>query len=200
MGPLYVVDCSFQLYGHRIQLAIALLKYKTRLQKPREGVCSAWIARLEPPKRLPIRIIPGTLLLPAQPSTPILTIGPGTGIAPLRAIVQERIASTPPIADNTVVVGCRYTARDLLFRAEWSRLADKCETPPSDASATHDEVAAAIDRLAIHQPLIRLYIAASREQKEKVYVQDVLRQHGAEVWNILGPRRGIAYLSGYVSN
>lgn len=197
MGLLYVLDCSPQLYGRRIQLVIALVKYKTRLQKPREGVCSAWIARLEPPKRLPIRIIPGTLLLPAQPSTPILIIGPGTGIAPLRAIIQERIVSTPPIVDNTVVIGCRYTARDFLFQTEWSRLADKCDTP-SDPSAKHDEAAAAMERLAIRQPLIQLYVAASRDQKEKVYVQDVLRQHGATVWNILGPRRGIAYLSGYV--
>lgn len=197
--PAYVAYLM-QLYGRRIQLAVALVKYKTRLQKPREGICSAWIARLTPPVRLPIRILSGTLLVPAQSAVPVLAIGPGTGIAPLRAIVQERLGTSPPPANNMVVVGCRYAARDFLFKSEWERLAH--HTPAAAASASHDcdDICNAMHALATAAPPIQLFLAASRDQDTKIYVQDVLRAHGAAVWELLGPRRGIAYLSGYAKS
>lgn len=192
---LYVLRLT-QLYRRRIQLAIALVKYKTRLQKPREGICSAWITRLATGVRLPLRIVPGTLLVPANAETPIITIGPGTGIAPLRAIVQERVASAPPAHDNLVIIGCRYAARDFLFKNEWETLAAR-EAPSAANDA--DSVADAIERLRLSStPLIELHVAASRDQENKIYVQDVLRKYGEKVWSILGQRRGIAYLSGYV--
>lgn len=194
---LYVLRLT-QLYRRRIQLAIALVKYKTRLQKPREGICSAWIMRLATGVRLPLRIVPGTLLVPANAETPIITIGPGTGIAPLRAIVQERVASAPPAHDNLVIIGCRYAARDFLFKNEWETLAAR-EAPSAANDA--DSVADAIERLRLSStPLIELHVAASRDQENKIYVQDVLRKHGEKVWSILGQRRGIAYLSGCVSS
>lgn len=196
VGLVYV-DLLTQLYGRRIQLAIALVKYKTRLQKPREGVCSAWLASLLPPKRLPIRIIPGTLLMPAQTSTPIIAIGPGTGIAPLRSIVQERITAKPTGSDNAIFVGCRYKERDFLFKAEWEQLADKSTTlSPGAEHEQPRELTEVMQLLKLHEPLVQLHVAASRDQPEKIYVQDVLRSHGSIVWDILGPRRGIAYLSG----
>ena len=173
------------------------MKYKTRLQKPREGVCSAWIATLAPSTRVPLRIIPGTMLLPADPSVPVLAIGPGTGIAPIRSIVQERIAVSSTVTDNTVVVGCRYSHRDFILKAEWEKLADNSANSHSpELREPHAKLVEIMQNSTLRRPLVYLYVAASRDQPEKVYVQDILRSNAAKVWNILGTRRGIAYLSG----
>ncbi|WFD42022.1 NAPDH-dependent diflavin reductase [Malassezia psittaci] len=130
-----------------------------------------------------------------SPTVPILAIGPGTGIAPIRSIVQERIATDPSAIDNTVVLGCRYSNRDFLLKAEWEKLADKSTSAGGDAEID-EQLAIAVQSLALQKPLIKLFVAASRDQPEKVYVQDVLRSQAALVWNILGTQRGIAYLSG----
>lgn len=193
--PLAYVFILIKLYGRTIQLLIALVSYKTRLQKPRQGVGSAWIASLTPSTRIPLRLISGSMLLPAQPTVPILAIGPGTGIAPIRSIVQERIATDPSAIDNTLVLGCRYSHRDFLLKAEWEMLADK-STSAGDDAEIDEQLASAVQSLAMRKPLIKLFVAASRDQSEKVYVQDVLRSQAALVWNILGTQRGIAYLSG----
>lgn len=165
----YSIASAPQVFPHTIQLAVAVVQYKTRLQKPRVGTASTWLARLSPGTAIPLRLQAGTLLMPAQ-ATPVVAIGPGTGIAPIRALVQERLAHPAP-GDHLVIAGCRYLARDCLFRSDWEAWA-------------HDTT-----QLDYH-------VAASRDQADKVYVQDVIRQHGARVWDILGPRRGVAYLCG----
>ena len=63
------------MYPRCIQLAVAVVQYKTRLQKPRVGTASAWLARLQHGAQVPLRLQPGTLLLPAQASVPIIEAG-----------------------------------------------------------------------------------------------------------------------------
>jgi len=171
------------VWPRTIQLAVAVVQYKTRLQKPRVGTASTWLARLRPGAQVPLRLQAGTLLLPAQASVPIVAIGPGTGIAPLHALVQERLAHRAA-GEHLVIAGCRYMACDCLFRDEWEAWA-RGEIPRLDACATDGPP----PRLAFH-------VAASRDQADKVYVQDLVRQQGARIWDVLGAQRGVAYLCG----
>jgi sulfite reductase alpha subunit-like flavoprotein len=102
-----------------MDLCVAIVSYKTRLKIPRRGLCTTWLASLESsskdsdgllttPTTLRIGIRKGAMRLPepkedARP-VPVICVGPGTGVAPMRAIIQERIArgehGTQPYTSN----------------------------------------------------------------------------------------------------
>jgi sulfite reductase alpha subunit-like flavoprotein len=93
--------------GMEMDLCVAIVSYKTRLKIPRRGLCTTWLASLEPSKKdvdeistprttLRIGIRKGAMRLPEPKEdtkpVPVICVGPGTGVAPMRAIIQERIA------------------------------------------------------------------------------------------------------------
>lgn len=94
--------------------------------------------------------------LPANPQTPVIMIGPGTGIAPFRAFMQQRAADGAE-GKNWLFFGNPHFTDDFLYQVEWQRL-------------VKDGV------------LSNISLAWSRDQKEKIYVQDKLREQGAELW------------------
>ncbi|QMR44809.1 NADPH-dependent assimilatory sulfite reductase flavoprotein subunit [Citrobacter freundii] len=94
--------------------------------------------------------------LPANPETPVIMIGPGTGIAPFRAFMQQR-AADEATGKNWLFFGNPHFTEDFLYQVEWQRYVKE-------------------------GVLTRIDLAWSRDQKEKVYVQDKLRQQGAELW------------------
>ena len=94
--------------------------------------------------------------LPANPQTPVIMIGPGTGIAPFRAFMQQRAADGAE-GKNWLFFGNPHFTEDFLYQVEWQRYVKE-------------------------GVLTNIDLAWSRDQKEKVYVQDKLRQQGAELW------------------
>lgn len=72
-----------------MQLLIALVDYRTNLKIPRVGLCSSWLVTLPEGSKIPYSVLPPTLHLPA-PDVPVILIGPGTGVAPMRAFLEER--------------------------------------------------------------------------------------------------------------
>ena len=94
--------------------------------------------------------------LPANPQTPVIMIGPGTGIAPFRAFMQQRAADGAE-GKNWLFFGNPHFTEDFLYQVEWQRYVKE-------------------------GVLSRIDLAWSRDQKEKIYVQDKLRQQGAELW------------------
>ncbi|AJJ11045.1 sulfite reductase [NADPH] flavoprotein, alpha-component [Yersinia rohdei] len=95
--------------------------------------------------------------LPANPETPVIMIGPGTGIAPFRAFMQQREADGAT-GKNWLVFGNPHFTEDFLYQVEWQRYVK--------------------DGL-----LTRIDLAWSRDQAHKIYVQDKLREQSAELWN-----------------
>ena len=83
-------------------------------------------------------------------------IGPGTGIAPFRAFMQQRAADEAP-GKNWLFFGNPHFTEDFLYQVEWQRYVKE-------------------------GVLTRIDLAWSRDQKEKIYVQDKLREQGAELW------------------
>jgi sulfite reductase (NADPH) flavoprotein alpha-component len=97
--------------------------------------------------------------LPANPEAPVIMIGPGTGIAPFRAFMQQR-DNDGASGKNWLFFGNPHFTDDFLYQVEWQRYV-------KDGLLTH------------------ISLAWSRDQAEKVYVQDKLREQGAEVWQWL---------------
>ncbi|MBM7343666.1 NADPH-dependent assimilatory sulfite reductase flavoprotein subunit [Pantoea coffeiphila] len=95
--------------------------------------------------------------LPANPETPVIMIGPGTGIAPFRAFMQQR-DSEGASGKNWLFFGNPHFTEDFLYQVEWQRY-------------VKDGLLTNID------------LAWSRDQKHKIYVQDKIRAKGAEVWS-----------------
>ncbi|XP_039076662.1 NADPH-dependent diflavin oxidoreductase 1 isoform X4 [Hyaena hyaena] len=91
----FSIASSLLAHPSRLQILVAVVQYQTRLKEPRRGLCSSWLASLDPgrgPVRVPLWVRPGSLAFPETPGTPVIMVGPGTGVAPFRAAVQERVA------------------------------------------------------------------------------------------------------------
>jgi sulfite reductase (NADPH) flavoprotein alpha-component len=111
----------------------------------------------------------GTLRLPKSGATPLILVGPGTGIAPFRAFVQERRLSQAA-GDILVFFGCRSLEADFFYRPEWDK--------------------------AVQTGEVDLDVAASRDQEEKVYVQHRIVSRAVDVWRLL-EGGAIVYICGY---
>ncbi|KAL2782290.1 NADPH-dependent diflavin oxidoreductase 1 isoform b [Daubentonia madagascariensis] len=167
----FSIASSLLAYPSRLQILVAVVQYQTRLKEPRRGLCSSWLASLDPgrgPVRVPLWVQPGGLAFPETPDTPVIMVGPGTGVAPFRAAIQERVAQGR--TGNILFFGCRWRDQDFYWEAEWQDLERKgCLT---------------------------LVTAFSREQERKVYVQHRLRELGPLVWELLDRQGAFFYLAG----
>nr|XP_019612380.1 PREDICTED: NADPH-dependent diflavin oxidoreductase 1 isoform X1 [Rhinolophus sinicus] len=168
----FSIASSLLAHPSRLQILVAVVQYQTRLREPRRGLCSSWLASLHPgqagPVQVPLWVRPGGLTFPETADTPVIMVGPGTGVAPFRAAIQERVAQSQ--AGNFLFFGCRWRDQDFYWEAEWKELEKKgCLT---------------------------LVTAFSREQKQKVYVQHRLRELGPLVWELLDRRGAYFYLAG----
>ncbi|XP_008150682.2 NADPH-dependent diflavin oxidoreductase 1 isoform X1 [Eptesicus fuscus] len=167
----FSIASSLLAHPTRLQVLVAVVQYQTRLKEPRRGLCSSWLASLDPgqgPVRVPLWVRPGGLSFPQVPDTPVIMVGPGTGVAPFRAAVQERVAQGQ--TGNLLFFGCRWRDQDFYWEAEWRELEKRgCLT---------------------------LVTAFSREQERKVYVQHRLREQGPLVWELLDRHGACFYLAG----
>jgi len=157
---LYSIASSPKQTGGEIHLAVAAVRYEKRARR-RLGVASTFLSdRLVPGALVRAFIRPaGDFRLPSSPDTPIIMVGPGTGVAPFRAFLQERRAVGAQ-GRNWLVFGNQHRDRDFLFEDELSAY---CR-----------------DGL-----LTRLDTAFSRDQEGKIYVQHRLLERAQELWSWL---------------
>lgn len=160
MPRFYSIASSKAMYPHEIHLTVASLSYQTE-GGPRHGVGSHFLCHSATPLEtaIPIYVQPSTgFTLPADPDASMIFIGPGTGIAPFRAFLQERTA-------------LQHTGRSWLFFGERNR----------DTDFYYDDYFLALEK----QNRLRLDLAFSRDSAEKVYVQHRLWENRASVWDWL---------------
>ncbi len=153
-----------------MQLCIAIVQYRTFLKIPRRGVCTTWLADLQPGHQLRIGFQKGFITLPS-PSTPVICIGPGTGVAPMRAVIQDR--THDGVSSNTLYFGCRSASKDQHYGDEWAAYAQACQ--------------------------LTYRAAFSRDGPEgtaRTYVQDLIRADAERVWELVGERGAWVYISG----
>ncbi|XP_061459688.1 NADPH-dependent diflavin oxidoreductase 1 isoform X3 [Rhineura floridana] len=156
----FSIASSMLAHPNRIEILLAVVRYKTHLSKPRRGLCSTWLAGLDPQNeavRVPLWVKRGGMTFPADPDTPVIMIGPGTGVAPFRAAIQERGAQGKK--GNCLFFGCRQKAKDFYCQSEWEEL--------------------------LERGFLALFVAFSRDQEEKVYVQHRIKEEEELVWDLV---------------
>lgn len=155
---LYSIASSQAETENEVHITVGVVRYDID-GRPRTGGASGYLAdRLEVDGDIRIFIEHNdNFRLPANPETPVIMIGPGTGIAPFRAFMQQREADGAT-GKNWLLFGNPHFTEDFLYQVEWQRYVK--------------------DGL-----LTRIDLAWSRDQAHKIYVQDKLREQGAELWD-----------------
>lgn len=157
MPRLYSIASSGKVHPTQVHLTVAVVRYETN-GRPRHGVCSTFLADRAAVNEtaVPVFVSHSHFAPPDDGARDVIMVGPGTGVAPFRAFMQERVA-TGATGRNWLFFGDQRRATDFLYEEEW---------------------------LAWQQQgkLARLDVAFSRDQAEKIYVQDRMRQAGAELW------------------
>lgn len=103
---------SSSVLSNRLELLIAVVEYRTRMATPRRGLCSSWIKTLNPGDRVRVTIKSGTMKIPDEADErPFVMVGPGTGIAIFRSIIQHAELSGEK-RDLTLFFGCRNKEKD----------------------------------------------------------------------------------------
>jgi sulfite reductase (NADPH) flavoprotein alpha-component len=155
---LYSIASSLSAHSEEVHLTVAVVRYEGNGRK-RKGVCSSYLAE-RVGQTVPCYLHPNkNFKLPEDSSTPIIMVGPGTGIAPFRAFIEER-KSTGATGKNWLFFGDRSQKTDYLYGEEWE-------------SYKKDGI------------LNELDLAWSRDQAEKVYVQHKMLEKKAELWSWL---------------
>ena len=154
---LYSISSSPKLHQGQVHLTVAVVRYES-LARQRKGVCSTFLAdRAGAEQPVPVFVHPNkNFRPPSGPDTPIIMVGPGTGIAPFRAFLEER-AAIGAKGRNWLFFGDRCAATDFLYREE-------------------------LEAMQRQGTLTRLDTAFSRDQAEKLYVQQRMREHAKELY------------------
>lgn len=154
---LYSIASSQSEVEEEVHLTVALVADERDGQRRLGTVSGALAQRLAAGDEVKVYVEPNHhFRLPASDSTPVIMIGPGTGIAPFRAFMQERDARGAD-GDNWLFFGNPTFTEDFLYQVEWQ-----------------DYVKRGL--------LNRIDLAFSRDQADKIYVQDRIREQGAELF------------------
>ena len=155
---LYSIASSISAHPEEVHLTVAVVKYDSHGRK-RKGVCSSYLAE-RVGDSIPCYFHPNkNFKLPEDGNTPIIMVGPGTGIAPFRAFIEERKVSGA-LGKNWLFFGDRSQKTDYLYGSEWE-------------SYLKDGLISELD------------LAWSRDQDEKVYVQHKMLEKGKVLWDWL---------------
>lgn len=154
---LYSIASSPKAHPDEVHLTIAAVRYQTH-DKKRKGVASTFLAdEGKPGTKVNVYLHRNkNFRLPENGDTPIIMVGPGTGIAPFRAFIEER-AETEAKGDSWLFFGDQKYNEDFLYQLE---IQDHLSTGA----------------------LTKLDVAFSRDQPEKVYVQHKMEEQAAELW------------------
>ncbi len=157
---LYSIASSQAEVESEVHVTVGVVRYEIE-GRARAGGASSFLAdRVEEDGEVRVFIEHNdNFRLPANPETPVIMIGPGTGIAPFRAFMQQRAADGAQ-GKNWLFFGNPHFTEDFLYQVEWQSYVKE-------------------------GLLTRIDLAWSRDQQQKVYVQDKLREQGAELWRWL---------------
>ncbi|MFC8642345.1 molybdopterin-dependent oxidoreductase [[Kitasatospora] papulosa] len=157
---LYSISSSPLTDPGLVDLTVSVVRYENRHGAVRKGVASTFLADAEAGTPVPVLVQRAPHFRPpADPATPMVMVGPGTGVAPFVGFLDERRALGHRAA-NWLFFGEQRSATDFYYREE-------------------------LDSLRRDGTLTRLDTAFSRDQRAKIYVQDRMREHGAQLWSWL---------------
>lgn len=173
----YSISSSSKLYPTTVHITAVVVEYTTPTGRHNKGVATTWLKQKIPqdgqdPPIVPIFIRKSQFRLPTKTQTPIIMIGPGTGLAPFRAFVQERNYSREEgktVGETILYFGCRKRKEDFIYEEEL---------------------------MDYEQKFLKLHLAFSRDQAHKIYVSHLLQQNSEELWRVIGENNGHLYICG----
>lgn len=180
--------------GGELHLCAAVVETVTPYGRRRRGVCSSYLASLLPGDSVPLWVRRGHFSGFVPPcERPVLCVGPGTGVAPMRAVLQQRCAEVLKRAGggetlsspqpSLLFFGCRKQSADFLFGDEWRALGSSDGQAAAAAAASEDPD-------AHHDAVTKITVTTAFSQDGpphlgKTYVQAKIKLHGALVWRLL---------------
>ena len=153
---LYSIASSAEYHDGEIHLIVKVVQYKDEHGKIHKGLCSNYLSELKEGDKLNFSIKPNDIFRLPEDSKDIIMVGPGTGIAPFRGFLSER-AARGASGKNWLFFGTQHFATDFLYQTE-------------------------IQEFVEQDILNNISLAFSRDQKEKIYVQNRIKESGEELF------------------
>ncbi len=170
---LYSISSSPNAHPGEVHLTVAIVRYHSHY-RDRGGVCSTFLSDRSDGLRPGVFVHSNNAFrLPEDGDKPVIMVGPGTGVAPFRAFLEERRVSGAK-GGNWLFFGNPYEGQDFLYEDELASMKDE-------------------------GVLTRLDLAFSRDQADKIYVQDRMLEHGEELWRWLSDEGAYFYVCGDAS-
>ena len=166
----------FQLYPTNVHITAVLVQYKTPTGRINKGVATTYLKEKQPGSdevKVPVFIRKSQFRLPTKSETPIIMVGPGTGLAPFRGFIQERqyLRDEGKVVGDTILYfGCRKKSEDFIYKEELEEYVNK--------------------------GTLTLKTAFSRDQEKKIYVTHLIEQDADLLWKVIGENKGHFYICG----
>ncbi|XP_071945366.1 NADPH--cytochrome P450 reductase-like [Antedon mediterranea] len=164
----YSISSSPKLHPNSIHITAVLVEYKTLTNRTNLGVATSWLKDKIPngpenAPKVPVYVRKSQFRLPFKHTVPVIMIGPGTGLAPFRGFIQERSAlrkDGKDVGETVLFFGCRKASEDFIYQDELKEYVN-------------------------NGTLTDMFVAFSRDQEKKRYVQDLLKEEADKVWKLI---------------
>eukprot|EP01126_Amoeba_proteus_P053876 TRINITY_DN6590_c0_g1_i8.p1 TRINITY_DN6590_c0_g1~~TRINITY_DN6590_c0_g1_i8.p1 ORF type:complete len:348 (+),score=83.99 TRINITY_DN6590_c0_g1_i8:1347-2390(+) len=194
----FSISSSYMAHKDEIHVSVVVVRYKSSINRIKQGICSTWLANLTPLSSaekqheedekkenttslplIPLWVKQGTIRFPEDPLIPIVMVGPGTGCAIFRAFLQYRrccLKEGKKLGVSILFFGCRKRNCDFLYSEEWKQFQE-------EGVLTH------------------FHVAFSRDQPQKIYVQDLMvrEESRKQIWSCV-TAGGCFFISGRSDN
>jgi len=173
---LYTISSSSKAQPRRLSITSSLLVEPKPRGREFRGLCTTYLTTLRPGDKICVSVRPSSFRLPhitKLPTTPIIMVGPGTGVAPFKGFLQEFafLKEQGTDVDCHLYFGCRRSTHDYIYKEEFEE--------------------------GLKSGVLKsLSLAFSREQESKIYVQHRIQDDAEKLWKLLEEKKANFYVCG----